>query len=94
MPKVLTINKQAELREGKLAGTKGKLVAYDSLENEVMLEIEPNVYVTCPSEYVEQVSSKPVEEKKPPKENRPSGTIMKEDFRFEHPGRDWFDIND
>lgn len=54
MKKTLTINKQAELCEGRLAGTKGRIVGYDSVENEVMLEIDPNIYITCPSEYVEQ----------------------------------------
>lgn len=52
--KVLTIGKETELCEGKLAGTKGKLVGYDAMENEVMIEIDPNIYIVCKSEHVEQ----------------------------------------
>lgn len=56
MAKVLTIGAQAELCEGKLAGTKGKIVGYDSMDNEVTIEVDPNIYIVCRAEDMEEIS--------------------------------------
>jgi transcription antitermination factor NusG len=52
--KTLFINKEAEITDGVLKGFKGKVVGYDSIENEVMVKLDEKTFVTVPSEYVKQ----------------------------------------
>lgn len=80
--KVLTIGARAELCEGRLAGTKGKIVAYDAVRNEVLLEVDEQIYISCPSEFIEEITYKKLVKKEaPPKENRPKGFIVTENFK-------------
>lgn len=79
-PKQLTVNGQVEICDGKLAGMKGRLAAYDSMSGIVMVEIESRVMVHCPASFVEDITyNKPV--RKPPAENRPKGKVITENFK-------------
>lgn len=52
--KPTTVNKDAVITQGVLKGTKGRVVAFDSVEDEAMLQLDKITFVTISSDYLSQ----------------------------------------
>lgn len=57
MGKVLIINREYVILEGRLDGTVGRLVAYDAFKNEATLRLDELTLVTTNSENLELLKS-------------------------------------
>lgn len=54
MPKTITVGAYGKINTGVLEGHEGRVMGYDSEENEVTIMLDQNTYVLIPSEHVNQ----------------------------------------
>jgi hypothetical protein len=54
MPKTITVGAYGEVNTGVLEGHEGRVMGYDSIENEVTIMLDQNTHVTVPAEHVNQ----------------------------------------
>ncbi|WP_165797680.1 hypothetical protein [Heyndrickxia sporothermodurans] len=52
--KVTTVNKDAVITDGVLKGTKGRVVAFDSIEDEVTIRLDEITCVQISSDFINQ----------------------------------------
>lgn len=52
--KPLWVNRIGEINDGTLKGFKGKVVAFDSIEDEAIIQLDEDTHITVSSEMIDQ----------------------------------------